>query len=148
MNQKKEKINKKHTPPHETGVYSSVAKEELESVGLEDIEFDSEDFYESRDSSPTPIFSLGYREFHARFKLLGSRFESQAFVFRKHPLKIDLKKAEICKKYAAECQRLASRIETWPNLTPAALSGERNWMTQRYMDIILEAEFLFEGKPL
>lgn len=98
------------------------------------------------DSTPTPIFTLGYRELHARFLLLSSRFNSHVLVYSKHPLKIDLKKSRLCKDLSEECTRIAERIAEWPNRTSAGLAGEKSWVAERYLEIMSEAVGLMEGE--
>lgn len=98
------------------------------------------------DSTPTPIFTLGYRELYARFMLLSSRFHSHVLVYSKHPLKLDMKKSKVCHELAEECKRIAERIEEWPNRTCAGLAGEKSWVAERYLEIMSEAVDLMEGE--
>lgn len=100
------------------------------------------------DSNPTPIVELGWRELHARFQLVASRLESHAFVLKKHPLKIDIKKSRKCEELAKEVKRISERITKWPSLSGPALAGEKSYTATRYIELICEAQRLMDGKVL
>jgi len=98
------------------------------------------------DSCPTPVFELGYRELSAKLMLLSSRFYSQALIYAKHPLKIDIKKSNECTELGDECKRIADRVAEWPKKTGAGISGEKSWVAERYLDIMSEAIELMDGE--
>lgn len=100
------------------------------------------------DSSPTPICGMGWRDIHARMEMLASRLESQAFVYEKHNLKLDFTKAKACKDLAYDCRRIAERVTKWPKLSPDALSGEKNWVTHRYLQLIEEGGKIMNERVL
>lgn len=98
------------------------------------------------DSAPTPVIELGWRELHARFLLIASRLDSHCFVLSKDLFKLDLNAAKKCKELSEEIKRLAERIALWPNLSGAALAGEKSWTAEQYINIIAEAQELTGGR--
>lgn len=102
---------------------------------------------EPLDSSPTPVLSLGWRDLHARFTLLSSRFKSQALVYAKHPLKIDFKKSKACIECEVNLVAMATRIEKWPHLSPSGLTAEKSYMAEQYLNYMdIAQELIGEGR--
>ena len=88
---------------------------------------------------------IAYRELSAKLMLLSSRFYSQALMYAKRLLKIDIKKRE-CTELGDECKRIADRVAEWPKKTGAGISGEKSWVAERYLDIMSEAIELMDGE--
>ena len=67
------------------------------------------------DSTPTPIFVLGYRDIHLRFTMLAQRFESHALELS-HKLEVlDIFTASECRAAADRLRVLAERSLELPN---------------------------------
>jgi hypothetical protein len=91
---------------------------------------------EAEDSCPTPVIESSWREIHVKLSVLKSRFKSCALQFGKHPLKIDITKQRECNQLADDIIRYEQRVENWPQLSGAALAGEKNFIAAKYMEFI------------
>ena len=93
----------------------------------------------AEDSSPTPVIELGYKDICARLLILASRLDANSLIFSKNLSKINIKDSKRCKELANELRRLAEMVSEWPKKPGFAISGQKNYIAERYIDIMKEA---------
>ena len=100
------------------------------------------------DSSPTPVFELGYRQMSSRFLLLASRFDSHAVICGVIGKKLDIKAQKECRRIAENIRTIAKRVLKWGDvdgngkslISDGALAAEKSWAAEQYIEFVTIAQ--------